>query len=151
MVREKEGLVQGPAFCDGSGQIARAHDYEAGVKTAHPETIPPDVDLEEQLGICQSIQRGATSMACMQGVDDKIVDLINHRRKFEGAWGRQPELPVHEHYLDISFMVPEMVTFLKALRSTKEQRGKMSLTSLYICMYIYIYIYIEREREREGI
>jgi hypothetical protein len=28
MVREKEGWVQGPAFCYGSGQIARVHQYE---------------------------------------------------------------------------------------------------------------------------
>jgi hypothetical protein len=121
-VREKEGRFQGPAFCDPLGQIAKAHVYETFimdrlhlVQSLDPRALSRDVDIYEQFGISRSFRRGATSTARARGVDDKIVDLINRWRKFEGARGRRPALPMHEHYSDISILIPELIKFSKAL------------------------------------
>lgn len=121
-VREKEGRVQGPAFCDRLGHIASSHTYEAGimerlcaVQSANPGAISPDVDIYEQFGISRSFRRGATSVARTRGVDDKQVDLINRWRKFERARGRRPAMPMHEHYSDIEILIPELIKFSKAL------------------------------------
>jgi hypothetical protein len=122
VVREKEGLVRGPAFCDEQGGIARAHLYEEWIMerliqvqaTIHG-AIPPEVDIYEQFGISRSFRRGATSVARTRGVNDKTVELINRWRKFEGAWGKHPSLPVRDHYLDIAILVLELIKFSKAL------------------------------------
>lgn len=121
-IREKEGRLHGPAFCDKLGRIATAHIYEAGimerlcaVQAANPGAISPDVDIYEQFGISRSFRRGATSVARTRGVEDKQVELINRWRKFEGARGRRPALPMHEHYSDISILIPELIKFSKAL------------------------------------
>jgi len=115
-VREQEGRIQGPAFCDPSGRIARSFDYEGWLierlltaQAMIPGAISPDVDISEQFGISRSFCRGSTSMARTRGVDDKVVSLINRWRSFEGARGRHPTMPMHEHYSDISIMVPERV------------------------------------------
>jgi hypothetical protein len=55
-MREKEGRVQGPAFCDEQGGITRAHLYEEWimerllrVQATIPGAISPEVDIYEQL------------------------------------------------------------------------------------------------------
>lgn len=121
-VREKEGRVRGPAFVNRHGGVALAQDYELAiverlqeVQRKRPDAIPPDVDLYENFGLSRSFRRGATSTARTRGVTDKHVDLINRWRKFESARGRRPVLSMHEHYSDISIMIPEMIKFSKAL------------------------------------
>jgi len=103
-VREEEGRTQGPAFCNSWGQIADSYTYEAGlierlcmVQAANPTIIPPDVDIYEQFGISRSFRRGATSVARIRGVDDKVVRLINRWREFESARGRRPAMPMQKH------------------------------------------------------
>jgi hypothetical protein len=121
-VREKEGFVQGPAFCDERGGIARAHLYEEWIMerllrvqaTVHG-AISPEVDIYEQFGISRSFWRGATSVVRTRGVGDKTVELINRWRKFEGARGKQPSLPMRDHYSDIAILVPELTKFSRAL------------------------------------
>lgn len=121
-VREKAGRLHGPAFCDRAGGIAKSFEYEAGfidrlleIQASNPEAVAPDVDLPEQFGISRSFRRGATSVARARGVDDRQVQLINRWRTVESARGRKPSLPMHEHYSDISILIPEMVKFSKGL------------------------------------
>jgi hypothetical protein len=93
-VREQMGRVQGPAFCDACGEIARALVYEEAIITRllavqekSPEVIAREVNLMEEFGISRSFRRGSTSTARSRGVEDKHVDLINRWRKFEQARG----------------------------------------------------------------
>ncbi len=91
-VREKEGRIQGPAFCDKAGRIAKAQDNEKAImerlQTVHnlvPGLIPGDIEVTEHFGISRSFRRGATSTARTRGVGDKHIQLINRWRKFENA------------------------------------------------------------------
>lgn len=121
-MREKEGRVQGPAFCDDHGRIARAHSYEGWimerllrVQSTIPGAIGPDIDIYEQFGISRSFRRGATSVARTRGVDDRTVELINRWRRFEGGRGAHPSMPMREHYSDIAILIPELTKFSRAL------------------------------------
>jgi hypothetical protein len=74
-VREKEGRIQGPAFCDKGGRIAPAHSHEEWimerllrVQPTIPGAIPPDIDIYEQFGVSRLFRRGATSVARTRGV-----------------------------------------------------------------------------------
>jgi hypothetical protein len=69
-VREKEGRVQGLAFCDRQGGTAQSHLYEAHimerlvrVQSLIPGAIPADLDVYEQFGISRSFRRGTTLTA----------------------------------------------------------------------------------------
>ena len=106
-VRKQEGRRHGPAFCDRSGEIAEAYEYESAlisrllvVQERSPEIIGPEVNLTEEFGISRSFRRGSTSTARVRGIDDRQVQLINQWRKFEQARGRRPVLPMTEHYSD---------------------------------------------------
>jgi hypothetical protein len=106
-VRKQEGRRHGPAFCDQSGEIAEAYEYESAlisrllvVQERSPEIIGPKVNLTEEFGISRSFRRGSTSTARVRGIDDRQVQLINQWRKFEQARGRRPVLPMTEHYSD---------------------------------------------------
>jgi len=117
-VREREGRLHGPAFCNRAGGIAKSFDYEADfidrlmeIQAVNPVAVPPDVDVAEQFGVSRSFRRGATSVARARGIDDKYVTLINRWRTVENSRGKKPSLPMHEHYSDISILVPEMVKF----------------------------------------
>ena len=121
-VREQMGRVQGPAFCDACGEIARALVYEEAIITRllavqekSPEVIAREVNLMEEFGISRSFRRGSTSTARSRGVEDKHVDLINRWRKFEQARGRWPTLAMRDHYSDLEILIPELVKYSQAL------------------------------------
>lgn len=121
-VREGEGRLNGPAFCDCFGRIARSQDYDLAimerlqvVQANQLGVIPPDVEIFEHFGISRSFRRGSTSTARTRGVDDKVVELINRWQKFESAWGKRPVLAMHEHYSNIAILIPELVNYSKAL------------------------------------
>jgi len=103
--------VQGPAFCDEQGGITRAHLYEEWimerllrVQATIPGAISPEVDIYEQFSVSRSFWRGATSAARTRGVGDRVVELINRWRRFEGARGKHPLLPMREHYSDVAIV-----------------------------------------------
>jgi hypothetical protein len=121
-VRQRDGRLSGPAFCDKLGQPIQPSVYqEAFAERLHfiqgqkPGVIPPDVDILEDFGISRSFRRGSTSTARARGVDDKLVELINRWRKFESARGKRPALPMREHYSDIAILVPELIKYSEAL------------------------------------
>jgi len=116
------GRVRGPAFCDRVGEVASSFAYDTGfverllvLQAARPELIPVENDLSEQFGVSRSFRRGSTSVARTRGVDDKYVQLINRWRTVESARGRQPTLPMKEHYSGIVILVPAMVKYSLAL------------------------------------
>jgi hypothetical protein len=121
-VMEEAGHHQGPAFGDAKGQILSSRILEGAlmerlqtVKERQPGVIPTDVDCYEDFGISPSFRRGATSSARARGVSEKLIDLINRWRKFEGAKGRRPALAMQDHYSAIEILIPELVKFSRAL------------------------------------
>jgi hypothetical protein len=121
-VREGEGRLRGPAFCDTAGCIARAYDYEDAIisrlmtiQERTPDIIGREVNLMEEFGVSRSFRRGSTSTARTRGVDDKQVELVNRWRKFERARGRRPVLAMRDHYSDVRILIPEMIKYSQAL------------------------------------
>lgn len=121
-VREAAYQLQGPAFQTKDGNILSSQEMEGAiaerlqiVKHTRPGVIPAEIDCYENFGISRSFRRGATSAARARGVMDRQVELVNRWRKFEGAKGRRPVLPMHEHYSDIQVLIPEMIKFSQAL------------------------------------
>ena len=121
-VREKEGRVRGPAFCDANGEVALSKDYElvfqdmlSRVQARCPDLIPPEVDVYEDYGISRSFRRGSTTEARNQGVAEADINLINRWRSVESAAGRRPNLVMQDSYSDIILMIPSLLRYPQAL------------------------------------
>lgn len=79
------------------------------IKETQPRVIPPDLDCFKEFGISQAFRRGPTSMARARGVNDKLIDLINRWRCFEGMKGRRPTMGMQDHYSDVESLIPELI------------------------------------------
>jgi hypothetical protein len=117
----REGRCRGPAFVAPSGE----HSYQwfereilerlRGIQQAHPDLIPEDVQVLDDLGLSRSFRRGATSEARARGIDRDDVDLTNRWRTFEGAKGRRPRMAMRDHYSDIRLPIPALIRFSEGL------------------------------------
>jgi hypothetical protein len=85
------------------------------VQNKHPEIIDPAVDVLEEMGISRSFRRGATTHARNMGVSEADIDSMNRWRKFEAAQGRQPSMPMRDHYSQKVQMIGTFLRFPQAL------------------------------------
>ena len=112
-IREQEGITNGPAFCGkGKLEVARMGDYEEvffdlleTVMEDQPGLFDKDCSIRDWYGLFRSLRRGSTSLATSLKVPKEILDLMNRWNKVEQARGKRVNLPMHEHYTDIEFLV----------------------------------------------
>jgi hypothetical protein len=84
LMRERQGLFHGPAFCDNSGEVVQKLVYEEvfydillEIQDQRPDLIGPEVDIDGVYGFFRSFKRGATMRAREMGVSEADIDLIN--------------------------------------------------------------------------
>jgi hypothetical protein len=80
-----------------------------------PETIGPDVQVEEEYSAGRSFMRGATSQARIKEVPIDVIEANNRSRKEERARGSTPHMALLERYTDGKAMVPVLIRFSKML------------------------------------
>jgi hypothetical protein len=122
-VREKQGRINGPAFCnEKSGKPARARDYEmyimdalAEIQSEHPELIGSEIDVYEDVGVSRTLRRTAATQAQAMGVSAEDIDRMNRWRSVENAAGRNVHLRMRDHYADIRLMIKGLLRFSQAL------------------------------------
>jgi hypothetical protein len=85
------------------------------VQNRHPETIGPDVNVEEEYIASRSLKRGATSQARNQQIPPDVIEANNRWRKIERARGSTPHMSLLERYADGRAVVPLLVRFTKEL------------------------------------
>jgi len=122
LVRESEGKVQGPAFCDDQGNKAKTSLYNEVILDAllrvqerRKDLIPESVDVLEEYGANRSFRRGSTTQAGNQGVAAEDIEVVNRWRKVERAKGTQPNLKMRDHYSEISQMKKRLLRYSAAL------------------------------------
>jgi hypothetical protein len=130
----KVGVVNGPIFRFGTkrkgmgaaGQTtfkrARVGDLNSvfiplllRVQEKYPETIGPEVRVEEEYSAGRSFKRGATSQARIMEIPQDVIAANNRWRKEERARGSTPHMALLERYADGKAMVPVLVRFSKIL------------------------------------
>jgi hypothetical protein len=121
-MRERQGLFNGPAFCNQNGEVIQMSEYEEvfytflhEIQEQRPDLIGPDVDVEQIYGFYRSFRRGATTRAREQGVTEPDIDLINCWRKLEKAHGMQPSMPMRDHYTEVVQLKSSRLRFSKPL------------------------------------
>jgi hypothetical protein len=86
------------------------------VQDRHPETIGPNINVEEEYSASRSLKRGATSQARNQQIPLDVIKVNNRWRKIERARGSTPHMSLLERYADDErAVVPLLVRFSKEL------------------------------------
>ena len=114
---EVEGRETGWFFADARGQKQKMAYYD-GLLTEHmnltaaayPEVVGETTDME-QFSLWRSGQRGATTAAWNNGLDEGIITLMGRWRKVEKAKGAKPGLPMSQVNTEVKHSVPSMLKF----------------------------------------
>jgi hypothetical protein len=122
-VREIQGRVNGPAFCDDkTGKPLRARDYEfyfldalVSIQDARPDLIGAEVNVLEDYGVSRTLRRTAVAQATAEGVSAEDIDRMNRWRSVENAAGKNVNLRMRDHYADIRLLVKALLRFSQAL------------------------------------
>ena len=85
-------------------------DYLTRVQEAHPEFIPPELDIGEEYGLGRSGRRGATTQARNQGVSEPDIMINNLWKKTELNVGSSNLSGMLQYYTEI---VQSLKTFLR--------------------------------------
>jgi hypothetical protein len=75
-----------------------------------PSAIEPD-----DFSLWRSPRRGAVLETTQQGVDSKVMELINRWRSKEAAKGSMPNLPMRQVYTKVKSTLPTMMQYPRAL------------------------------------
>ena len=88
------------------------YEYLMEIQEAHPDLIPPDIDVTDAYAISRSFRRGATTRAQVAGVPSDVVDWVNR-------WGTGQELvvkgPMRVVYTERRQMVDRFLSFSREL------------------------------------
>ena len=122
-VRERQGRINGPAFCDDkTGKPMRARDYEfyildalVSVQQARPDLIGAEVNVLEDVGVSRTLRRSAVVEATEAGVSAEDIDRMNRWRSVENAAGKNVNLRMRDHYADIRLLLKALLRFSQAL------------------------------------
>jgi hypothetical protein len=122
VVREKEGRVDGPAFCDTEGYVvssrevdAKFRDLATTLQIRRPDLIRPETDVMAEISIARSLRRGAQSMAYAYNVSKSDQDVVNRWQQKERAKGRDPNRPMRARYADVKLLKPAFLRYTRVL------------------------------------
>ncbi len=78
------------------------------------QLMPQAIKLED-FSLWRSSWRGAVLKTTQQGVNSKVIELVNRWRSKEGAKGSVPNLPMQQVYTEVRSTLPTMLLYSQAL------------------------------------
>jgi hypothetical protein len=113
--------TKGSLFETGTGARAKFGKYDAmfwmlvsQVRTTNFRLVPLSIEAEDFSLWC-SPRRGAVLETTQQGVDSKVMELVNRWRSKEAAKGSVPNLPMRQGYTEVKSTLPTMLKYSRAL------------------------------------
>jgi hypothetical protein len=120
----------GFVYADKKGKQTKASTLEPRffellnwVKNRHPDLFPPNVNIEDDFGIPRSCRRGSSTEAANQGVPAEIIEMMCRWRKIERAQGRQPNLGMREHYMEVTQALEAFLQYSRPLECHSSSSG----------------------------
>ena len=112
--KEKKGY----AFVDPRGRPKKISNYDLEfaqrleeVKVVRPDLFPSGINITDSYSLVRSLRRGSTSEAENRGIRPAVIEMNNRWRIIEKAKGRQPSLPMRQHYTEVLLMLPTLVEY----------------------------------------
>jgi hypothetical protein len=85
------------------------------VQNKYPDTIGPDVNVDEEYSASRSFKRGTTGQARNKEIPPDVIEANNRWRKEQRARGSTPHMALLEQYADARAVVPLLTRFSKML------------------------------------
>ena len=113
-VREEENCINGPAFGDTQGEVARQRDYNEVLRhflsllrdDPNCNLIMNDDDIHKNYSFFRTFRKTAEGRARAAGLDSDIQNAMNRWRKVERAKGRRPKFSMVDHYSTVRDLMP---------------------------------------------
>ena len=117
----KEDLKSvGLVMCSEDGTLLSSGEIDlkfkvdlARVQEEHPELIAPHIDVHKGFGIYRSLRKGTESLATEQGVEARVIDMINRWRKMDA--NQKGSMPMRDYSLDMLLIKKIILSYSAAL------------------------------------
>jgi hypothetical protein len=121
------GRVDGPAFVDpASGNQSSSMDMNdlflellVDIYETHRPLFGVDVassaDVANKYHVFRSFRRGSESQAVAKRVDESDRYVVNRWKKKEAAGTKKANLPINQHYVDISLVKDAFLRYTQAM------------------------------------
>lgn len=83
-------------------------------RATNPRLVAAAIEPDD-FSLWRSPRRGAVLETTHQGVDSKVMELINRWRSKEAAKGSMPNLPMRQVYTEVKSTLPTMMQYSRAL------------------------------------
>ena len=121
-VLQKEGRVDGPAFCQMDGSIIKAREVECEmhhqlelIQLSTSDLIDEKINIREKYSLFRSLRRGATARAVDMKVSEASIDLHNRWRARELLKGQRKRSSMRDYYTDLSLVLNARLEFSRIL------------------------------------
>jgi hypothetical protein len=125
-LKEGQGLVDGPAISDASGQAYKTRDIndcfhdvlEDLFATSHslfPSHITSTQMLRERYQVFRTYRKSSDSRALAQGVSPNDVDVVNRWQAVEKAQGARPNRSMRQYYAAVHLLKPSFLQYTGAM------------------------------------
>lgn len=120
--RTAAGRSRGWYFQRSNGRQAKLRDYDDDFRglvkdtcLAQPGTLPPSVDVDEDISLWRSLRRGSTTEVGNRSLAPECIDMNNRWRKRERAKGVAPTLSMRETYTQLQQALPQRLKYSQCL------------------------------------
>jgi hypothetical protein len=125
-IKEKQGLVDGPAKSDETGQVLNSSIIYQGMHEVleellisqndlFPHTITCKDDILSNYHVFRSFWRTSDTRALNQGVQRDDIDIVNRCHQVEKADGNRPSYDMWHHYAQYELLIDPFLRYTSAM------------------------------------
>jgi hypothetical protein len=85
------------------------------IQQSHPDVIPANVNVPEEVGMSWSLRRSSDAQAIRQGIDPDIINRNNRWKQVEAAKGKKVRRQMMEHYADVALISKSLCRYSAGL------------------------------------
>jgi hypothetical protein len=125
-LKEKQGLMDGPAISDDKGRVLTSTIIDHGMHEVLEELydkdrdlFPPSISSKEEIASSyhafRSFRRSSDTRALNQGVNRDDIDLVNRWHQVEKADGNRPAFDMRHHYAQYELLVDPFLRYTSVM------------------------------------
>lgn len=125
-IKDELGFKDGPMISSTKGSLWNSKDIDGllgeiliKIFNENRQIFPPEIMTEEDVlkgyQCFRSFRRSSNSRAVEMKVSPMDIDIVNRWKKVEAAKGKRTNLPMKQHYAEISILLAPFLRYTKAM------------------------------------
>jgi hypothetical protein len=125
-LKEKQGLIDGPAISDAKGRVLNSLTIDQGMHEVLEDLyitdkglFGPSITEKEDISISfhafRSFRRSSDTRALNQGVRRDDIDIVNRWHQVDRADGNRPSFDMRHHYAQYNLLVQPFLRYTLAM------------------------------------